>query len=183
MKLKTTIFIKCLTLWNWLSDSLCSVKNKVSNFYSHILLYFRKDNDLWYIVQGFNLPFKNNNLYNVKSEWVYDVSKNRLSKEVNEGEVKEFTRAWLSTKLVVNNEENDMDAFFDNLCVVTTENELPTMHTILLAWCIYKKQWYLLDDSIVFHIIDHLANDEVISYESNCTRSSFKANKNKLYLL
>jgi hypothetical protein len=183
MKLKTTIFIKCLTAWNWLSDSLYSLKSKVSNFYSHIACYFKKDTHLWYIVNGFNVPFKGNNLYNMKPEWTYDILKNRLSKEVNEGEVKDFTVSWLSTKLMVNNEERDMDNFFNTLTITTTENELPRMEVILLAWSLYKKEWYLSDNRIEFHMIDHMANDSVLVYESKNILSPFKADKTKLYIL
>lgn len=183
MKLKTTIFIKCLTTWNWLSDSLYSLKSKVSNFYNYIVCYFKKENYLWYIVNGFNVPFKGNDLYNMKPEWTYDILKNKLSKEVNEGEVKDFTVSWLSTKLMVNNEERDMDYFFNTLTITTTENELPRMEVILLAWSLYKKEWYLSDNRIEFHMIDHMAKDCILIYKSKDVRSPFRADKTKLYIL
>jgi hypothetical protein len=183
MKLKTTIFIKCLTAWNWLSDSLYSLKERVSDFYGYIACYFKGDNNLWYIVNGFNLPFKGNNLYNMKAEWSYDTFKNELSNEVNKGEVKEFTVSWLSTKLVVNNEERDMDDFFNSLIIKTTENELPKTSVILLAWSLYKKEWYLSDNSIQFHMIDHMAKDYILTYESKNVLTPFKADKTKLYIL
>ncbi len=183
MKLKTTIFIKCLTAWNWLSDSLYCLKSKVSNFYSHIVCYFKKDNYLWYIVNGFNVPFKGDNLYNMKPEWTYDILKNRLSKEVKDVEVKDFTASWLSTKLMINNEERDMDDFFNTLTITTTESELPRMDVILLAWSLYKKEWYLCDNRIELHMIDHMAQDHILVYESKNVLSPFKADKTKLYIL
>lgn len=183
MKLKTTIFIKCLTLWNWLTDSVNSVKSKVSNFYSHILLYFRKDNNLWYIMEDYNVPFKSDMLYNVKPDWVYDISKNRLYRDENMENNNELVPGWLSTKLVKDDKEEDMDTFFSNLSIVTNENKLPSMNIILMAWSIYKKHWYVFDESFTLHIIDDKANDIQLSYSSQYVRSPFKINKNKLYFL
>ena len=159
------------------------VKNNISGFYSHIKLYFRRDNYLWYIMNDFNLPLRGEGLYNMKPEWVYDVYKNRLSNEDNMEGRMEYTVGWLSTKLVMDKDEEDMDNFFNSLVVVTSENKLPSLKIILMAWSIYKKHWYIFDESSTLHIIDHMANDIRLSYHSKYVRSPFKVNKNKLYFL
>ena len=80
-------------------------------------------------------------------------------------------------------DEEDMDNFFNSLVVVTSENKLPSLKIILMAWSIYKKHWYIFDESSTLHIIDHMANDIRLSYHSKYVRSPFKVNKNKLYFL
>ncbi len=76
-----------------------------------------------------------------------------------------------------------MDDFFNTLTITTTDNELPRMEVILLAWSLYKREWYLSDNRIEFHMIDHMAKDSILLYESKNVLSPFKANKTKLYIL
>jgi hypothetical protein len=183
MKLKTAIFIKCINGWNWLCDSLYSIRKNVCDFYHHILYFFNKKNNLWYIVNGFNAPFRGDTLYNIKYDWMYDVSENKLYKEGKKENKNEYYVAWLSTKLVVDKEEKDMDLFFNDLCIITDKDDLPSMNTLFLAWCIFTRHWYSNDSSIVFHMIDHMANDKQIVYFLQDKTRHFRVNQNKLYLL
>lgn len=171
VQLKTTIFIGCLRLWNWMSDSFYKTKNNITSFYGHVSAYFRGDNHIWCMFSDHTLPLPLTMIQHpMHINWKYNYAKNELFNE-EECTTRHCKVSWLSSKLVVTGkttEEYDLDPFFHDFRIHSS-NQVPSLSSLFLSWCIYTKQWFLSTDTIYFHIIDDMGEEHKLYLDKHNT--------------
>jgi hypothetical protein len=172
VQLKTTIFIGCIRLWNWMTNSFDKTKSNLTSFYNHVSSYFRGDNNIWCIFSDHTLPLPLTMIhYPISINWKYDCLRNKLFNE-GEGIAQSCKVSWLSSKLVVTGkttQEYDLDPFFNDFCISSISNKVPTLSSLFLSWCIYMKHWFLSTDIIYFHIIDDMGEEHQLYLDKHNT--------------
>ena len=190
--LKTHIIVRLLTLWNYLTELFQNCKNECIYFYTYIRNYFSGSHDIWVWLQFSTYPISIDKVDNsVYIDWYYNNHTKLLDHYGPQDENEIFCKcSWLSTNLRIldsNTEEAgeflefNIDDFIQKFRVKTTEDKVPTLLTIFLAWCIHSKQWFCGNAYIEFNIIDEFG--EIITYTIDEHNECVQIKQNKIYVL
>jgi hypothetical protein len=186
---KVLFLVKMMTLYNYLSSVLATVRDKTTNFYYYIKDYFYGHHDMWLFIPGHTFPISLSNISNViRLNWVYDNFDNSLEFVTNDNIVKNRCKfSWLSAKIrVITSEDTehaldyDIDDFIERFSLHTIDRAIPTLYMIFLCWCAYTKYWFNHSDTIEFHIINDMGEDIVINIRKQA--SSLYIKHNKIYI-
>lgn len=187
---RSFLIIKALTLWNSIHTWLNKFVNETTCFYYYIKNYFSGHHDIWVWISGQSLPLSldkvNNNIY---IEWYYNNHTLLLDHYSDNDENEVFAKvSWLSTTVRIEDPSNagiiqeyNIDDFINKFRIKTSADKVPSLYTIFLAWCIYKKNWFSADSYVEFRIIDDMAEDVSINIEEHNT--SLEIRQNKIYVV
>jgi hypothetical protein len=169
---KTFIFVKLLTVYNWINDIYNNLKYKTKHFYNYIKDYCSGAHDTWIFIPGHTLPMSVSNSYNrCNTMWIYD-NNNCVLEIFNDTNDKYTVKfSWLSAKIritsCINNEvyyyEYNIDDFIDNFRLRTFNDITPDLKMIYLTWCTYSKHWFSEKSKVEFLIIDDEGQDHILN--------------------
>jgi hypothetical protein len=185
---KTLIFVKLLTLWNYLQDTVNQIYNKAINFFYYLKDYLCGHHDIWLFIPGHTIPLALNSLYNiVHVNWIYNNFDTTLTLGGAEEHDTRASFSWLSAKIRIihfdkpdESYEYDIDDFLGKFSIHTISDITPSFYEIFLCWCTHTKHWFKTNDIIEFHVIDDMADEVVLSLDDT-TRCLTIRNK-KLYI-
>lgn len=187
--IRSYLIIKGLALWTSIHSWYSQIRNNVTGFYNYVKNYFTGNHDIWVYLPGQTLPLCLDKVDNsIYIEWYYN-NHAMLLDHYSYDENERLTKvSWLSTKICIEDPSNagviqeyNIDDFISRFTIKTTENRVPSLYTIFLAWCIYNKHWFSADSYIEFHIIDDNANDVIINTDEH--NKSLEIRHNKIYVV
>ena len=162
--------VKCISLWNWLTEKSTNVCKSTVYFYSYVVDYFFNTHNQWIFTPGHPVPMNQVTVIPNNNKWQYNATDNVLTYYTNDVKC---SFSWLSAKLMVyENEihsseyeppckEYNIDDFISTLRIYTVANRPPTLMMIFMLWCIYTKQWFSSSANIEFHVINDLGEEHV----------------------
>ena len=179
---KTKCMITAIKCWNNIYDAYHTCKDNINSFFRHVMHYFKKDYTHWYIMSDhmFPLSYMMINNKNVLNDiWIYDSKLNILYYDVisdishntsHNVSHNIYKLTWLSAKICIqySQEEYNIDEFIYNLRIAS--DDVPTLRTLLTAWCIQNMTWFYPLSSVSFYIIDEFGDENVYSinmYDNN----------------
>ena len=150
--------------------------------------YFIDNTHLWKIVPDSQIGYVSiSGVITDNMEWVYNKRTNTLEYYPNEilpiEQYNEYKLPFLSCNLDVFSEYRllksyNMDEFIEGFRI-RTPNQLPTLRTFYLAWCIYSNSIHGKYEYIT--LIDNDATEHQLDMDTLC-KSTFSINNNKLQL-
>jgi len=189
VSIRSYLIIKALTLWTSIHSWYSRMINNAKGFYNYVKNYFTGNHDIWVWLPGQTIPISLDKVDNsVYIEWYYN-NHTMLLDHYTDNENELLAKiSWLSTKIRIEDpsdagriQEFNIDDFISRFRIKTTENRVPSLYTIFLSWCIYKKHWFSADSYIEFHIIDDNAEDVVINIDEH--NLSLGIRQNKIYVV
>jgi hypothetical protein len=143
---------------------------------------------MWLFMPGHTIPLSLGCLNNTMCvSWLYDNNTQSLvlGSLSNKHMMTPCSFSWLSAKLHIESHTNvvieyDLDNFLEKFRVFTNTDEPPTLYMIFICWCIYTRQWFILDDTIEFVVITDMGEELRFSFENH--NFSIDINNNKLYM-
>jgi hypothetical protein len=170
-----------MSVWNWLKDSFCYVRDNVNELYGLVGSYYRGKHHTWLFITGHTLPLPLSHIHNqIDAQWIYsNYSLTSLSKPCDTV----CKISWLSAKICIihkdNEKEYDIDPFLQNFKLHTHLDTVPTLTSLFLSWCAETRQWFRPDCIVQFHVIDHEGAEQMLTLraDNNC----FEIRDQKLY--
>ena len=180
MTLRSYIFLSCIKLWNWATDTCIQTKHRISNMYHDVSYYLQDKHNLWIFPNDHTLPLPASHVSNhVPAKWAYH--SHELQYIGMETPIQSYKLSWLSAKISITEGESvhefDFDPFMSQFRVKTVSTIVPTLTMILLAWCAETKQWFSANSTIQFHIIDDEGNESTLSIFSDNSRLTIRNGK------
>lgn len=189
---KTYILLKSILIWNTLANIYNITIKQSTNIFNYIKDYIYGYNDMWIFVPGHTFPLSLTNLNNlIYVYWMYDNNTSILAHNAstslnmdayNLEDYNTYKLSWLSAKIIIKDsdsnkiEEYNIDDFIDTFRVHIRSNNIPTLYTIFMCWCIYTKYWFKLNDMVELYIINDMGDDITININDPKNRLCIKGN-------
>ena len=131
-----------LLAYLWLLRLLESVKQEGLRLWHHLCSYH--DARHWVFLEGHTLPLPRSHAMTTPAEWHY--ANHQL---IGRTQGPLLRMGWLSAKVVVEDNEYEMDTFLADFRV----QGIPPLTHVFLAWCAETRRWFP-PGSATLHVID-----------------------------
>jgi hypothetical protein len=182
---RSYFYLKGISLWSQLSDHYHQLCNRVYDMYQHSCSYFQGDYHTWIFLKGHDLPLPRSHIKNNTNADVWEYTNHTLT-NLEQPYDTSSKFSWLSAKLHIVDTYNkkeyeyDIDSFLHSFRVQTSVNTPPTLNTIFHTWCAENRLWFRSDCMVHFHVIDHNANEYLLTISSD--NHSLEINNHRLQL-
>ena len=174
------VFIKSISLFNNAYLIYNNTVNSCKTIFYYLKNYYNGHHDVWLFIPSHTFPLSLNNLNNdINVDWIYDNYDNTLTCTRSEKQ-NNCKLSWLSAKIkIISKKENEynIDNFIEIFSVNTNFNT-PSLYIIFMCWCAHTKQWFKMDDTVEFHIINDDGEEIILDIVRD---TSFIIKNNKLY--
>jgi hypothetical protein len=187
---KTQLVLQLLSVYTVIYDISHIFIVTLVDLYNYLNSYIKGYNDHWAFIKGCNLPLPKLYIFNkVDINASYDnrnIEFEILNPNSNTEPVQECKYSWLSAKLRINDKdwisEFEIDDFLHKLKIITYDNNVPSLRTLFILWCIYSRYWFKMDrqTDIEFLIIDDMGDEHTLNiFDAHC----FNIKSGRIYLL
>ena len=156
--------LRSFILYNQLCNYKQSTCKRITSFFSDACDYYYDVPNIWVFIPQYSIPIPIQHVKNdIVFEWMYHSTTNTISNKQSSSRSRYCKLDWLSATIVISTEgtqiEYGIDDFLSSFYIFTSDTK-PILSHVYSCWCIYTKQWFPSNTTIVFNIIDSEGNEK-----------------------